>query len=350
MTNKLEKTAKANADFAEGVIGRAAQIISQPRLVEEEDPTPAIEFLQQARDEFINAEPKWNKNHRTYRWPNLLADIGNRLKQDHQANPETWTPIDDFQRCYGTEALSAKLESIGPEIGEQARLRTMDGGRILLMNDKEIAEHVLMQETARFLERHGLKVEMCRDWEDPSAPLDYQGTVDGETWAFELTQMREEVEESHIKIGHPKERRTVEELWERVTPIPENPDGPKALQQSLDKAIKHGKQESKLGRLNGAKYCLVILNKQFLFRDDWEQAEWQSLDGFNAVLVVHEDIFTAERRWEVKMPDAFGKPLPPETVERLASPNSTATAIPEGENFREEEIEKILQAEEKLFN
>ena len=44
---------------------------------------------------------------------------------------------------------------------------------------------------------------------------------------------------------------------------------------------------SKLEQLDGAKYCLVLHNQQFLSLEEWTKAKIPSLSKFDAVIVLH---------------------------------------------------------------
>ena len=134
---------------------------------------------------------------------------------------------------------------------------------------------------------------MSREWEDPNAPLDYRGTVDGTPWAFELTQLREDPKKGyHRKIGHPKDRRTLDQQFREFaeTPMPRVPRGPEELQRNLNKAIGHGRKESKIKKLGGAKYCLVIHNQQFVNPEDWEKITWPDFGEVDAVIFFHDQL------------------------------------------------------------
>ena len=181
-----------------------------------------------------------------------------------------------------------------------------------------------MKGTEEFLKGQGLEVEMSREWEDPNAPLDYRGTVDGVPWAFELTQLREDPKKGyHRKIGHPKERKTLDEqlrVFEEQR-LPKVPNGPEALQRNLNQAIQHGKTEGKTKTLRGAKYCLLIHNQQFTNPEDWEKITWPDLGDFDVVMILHDQMIPPARVWQVIPPDGYGSPVETgkmEDVERLA--------------------------------
>ena len=133
-----------------------------------------------------------------------------------------------------------------------AEERTIAAGRLGFMDEKELYEHFLMKATEEFLKTQALEVEMSREWEDPNAPLDYRGTVDGTPWAFELTRLREDPKKGyHRKIGHPKDRRTLDEQLREFAevPMPRVPKGPEALQRNLKpshRARQEGKQDKGL--------------------------------------------------------------------------------------------------------
>ena len=127
-------------------------------------------------------------------------------------SPDSLVPISEWGQAHVPVAMASKLGEAAPIIARMAEERTISAGRIGVMSRKELDEHFLMKATEEFLRGQGQEVEMSREWEDPNAPLDYRGTVDGVPWAFELTKLREDPEGYHRKIGHPKDGA---EDWER---------------------------------------------------------------------------------------------------------------------------------------
>ena len=71
------------------------------------------------------------------------------------------------------------------------------------------------------------------------------------------------------------------------------------LQHALDNAVEHGQKRSKKAELNSAKYCLVIHNKQFLYIPDWDEITWPDLRGFDAVMILHDEIIPPVQVWQV---------------------------------------------------
>ena len=186
------------------------------------------------------------------------------------------------------------------------------------MSDKELREYDLMRKAVLFLTQQGLTVSVAWDRENPNDPIDYRATIDGVAWAFELTELRLDPKENyHRKVGHPKDKRSIEEQLEALAmPLPQVPDGPDALQTALNDAITHGSKPSKLTVLNGAKYCLVLHNQQFLYAPDWEAVAMPDISAFDAVLILHQEIYPLVETWEV-MQNGFAKPLRSHNVDDL---------------------------------
>ena len=90
-----------------------------------------------------------------------------------------------------------------------------------------------------------------------------------------------------------------------------------SLQIALNAAVKHGSKEGKLKALNGAKYCLVLHNRQFCYVPSWEEIIWPDLSPFDAVLILHQESIPPAQVWEVRR-NGFGKPLPSQNVDDLA--------------------------------
>ena len=150
--------------------------------------------------------------------------------------------------------------------------------------------------------------------------LDYRGTVDRVPWAFELTQLREDPKKGyHRKIGHPKERKTLDKQLRAFAevPMPKVPRGPEVLQRNLNQAFEHGRKENKTRTLSGAKYCLVIHNQQFTNPEDWEKITRPDLGEIDAVILLHAQLVPPGQVWQVIPPDAFGRTVQSSTVEDL---------------------------------
>lgn len=315
MNSTAKEAVNANAEFITDIMSPAAKFFKSP----ESDRTPLVDVLQQARDEFLKNETKGRKNARTYYWATLLNDLKWYLVNHEAADPDSFSPITDWEQVHAPTTVADTLLQATEVIKKKAQERTITMGRVDAMTEKEFGEHMLMQATAEFLTQQGLNVQMSREWEDPSAPLDYRGTVDGTPWAFELTAMREDPKKDyHRKTGHPKEKKSPEEQLENLQkPLPQIPDGSEALQRNLNKAIEHGRKRCKVRALDGAKYCLVIHNPQYLYIPDWQEITCPSLEGLDAVMLFHEEIVPPARVWQVIPPDAFGKTVKGGTVEDL---------------------------------
>ena len=318
MSNSVEDTAKVNAEFVTCVTRRAAEILRKAQKDHEEIP-PVIEALRQARDEFQEKESRKQKGLRTYHWANLVNDLRWYLINHECADAETFTPIGQWKRTHDPATMADTLTEAAPIISRTVEKRTITTNRLRTMNEKELGEYLLMKTTAEFLKEQGLKVEINWEREDPSAPLDYRGTVNGASWAFELTKMREDPEEGyHRKAGHPKERKSIEDQMKQLEePLPQIPDGPEELQRNLDRAVGHGRKESKTRELDGSKYCLVIHNRQFLYVPDWQKITWPDLEDFDAVMILHDEMIPPARVWQVIPPDAFGRTVDSGKVDDL---------------------------------
>ncbi len=317
MATKVQEAASANAEFVRCVILRAADMVAEPRGGQH-GRTPAIEALRQARDEFLPQETKGQKKLRTYHWGNLVNDVKWFLVNREGADPDSLSPITQWEHDLAPAIVADKLREAAQAIADVTRENTMVDVRLGAMSDDQLGEYVLMQKTAEFLRQHGLEVALAREWEDPNAPLDYRGTVDGAPWAFELTELRKDPGHYHRKVGHPKGKKNLkEQLEELERPLPQVPDGQEALQENLDKAVEHGMKKSKKKALDGAKYCLVVHNQQFLFAPDWQEITWPDLGEFDAVVIFHDQMLPPARVWQVMPQDAFGRPVTSKNVEDL---------------------------------
>ena len=136
-------------------------------------------------------------------------------------------------------------------------------------------------------------------------------------WAFELTELRIDAKGAHLAVGHPKDRKSVsEQLAQLAASLPQVPDGADNLQKAINKAVEHGSKASKVAALSGARYCLVLHNQQFLYAPDWEAIAMPDIRAFDAVLVMHEEIYPLVQTWEV-MRSGFGKPMRSHNVNDL---------------------------------
>lgn len=320
MDDKVRAAAKANAQYAMKVITRAAEILVEAHP-ECGETCYATEALHQAEQEFRRDESRRHRNARTYHWGNLGNDIRSYFVKHQGADPESLTPIWDWERERGLSNVSETLREAAHAIANIAEEKTMTAGVVGTMTVEEQDEYSLMQSAAEFLRGRGLDVPMDAEWwEGPNAPLDYRGTVDGVPWAFELTQLREDPKKGyHRKIGNPKERKTLDEQLRAFAevPMPIVPRGPEVLQRNLNQAFEHGRRENKTRALSRAKYCLVIHNQQFTNPEDWEKITWPDLGEINAVIFFHDQLAPPGQVWQVIPPDTFGRTVESGTVEDL---------------------------------
>ena len=309
MESNKSSTPSVNANFAATVINRAAEIVAGT-VPAAEAGCDAFSALQQAKDEFIAAETLRQKKGRTYAWPLLLKDIGQYIKSREPAFADSRRPpIADWSEATDPVAVAQTLREAALPISRMVAERTRWAAKFDAMSEQESAEYQLMRKAAAFLSQHGLTIHVAWDRESPNDPIDYRATVDGREWGFELTELRIDAEGSHLTVGHPKERKSIrDQLAELAAPLPQAPDGPDVLQKTLNNAVNHGRKASKLGALNGVRYCLVLYNRQFLYAPDWEAITLPDLTVFDAVLVLHQENFPTAQTWQV-LRNGFGKTL-----------------------------------------
>ena len=308
MTHISSDTPSINANFATTVINRAAEIVAGAAPAAETG-CDAFSALQQARNEFKAGETHQQEKSRTYGWALLMKDVGQYIKSREPEFAHSRTPIVDWSEATDPVAVAQTLREAALPISRMVAERTRWAAKFDAMSEQESAEYELMRKAAAFLSQHGLTIYVAWDRENPNDPIDYRATVDGREWAFELTELRIDAESSHLTVGHPKERKSIrEQLAELAAPLPQVPDGPDALQKALNNAVNHGRKASKLGALNGVRYCLVLYNRQFLYAPDWEAITLPDLTVFDAVLVLHQENFPTAQTWQV-LRNGFGKTL-----------------------------------------
>ncbi len=318
MTRITDDTPSINAKFAATALNRAAELIADPVTRAELDGS-VIGALQQAKNEFIAAETHRQKSGRTYGWSWLRKDLGEYIQSRYPTYAASFTPISDWNDETSPGSMAQTLREAAVTIAGLVAERTSAAGKFEAMTPQERAEYELMRNVAAFLDRQGLTITVAWDRENPNDPIDYRGTVDGVAWAFELIELRIDAKGSHLTVGHPKERKRIpEQIKELAAPMPQIPDGPDALQKALDAAVSHGNKMSKLNALNGARYCLVLHNRQFLYAPDWEAIAMPDLSAFDAVLILHQDSVAAAQTWEAATQDGFNKALLSQNVSDLS--------------------------------
>ena len=318
MNRVPESTASANAEFAKTILHRAADIFNsyQQAMLD----TNAYTALEQARDEFIAQEPKSKRGQRTYGFRHLTMDLGNLIRQRHPEYADEWAPINRWNANSDKETVVNTLQEAEAIISTTVSERTRTATKFELMSEKERGEYLVMQEAKAFLQQQGLTVQVEWERQDPKAdPIDYWATINGTRWAVEITEIRTDAKESHRKVGSPKAHKTVDqELEELRAPIPKVEDGPTALRAALDKAIRHGNQPSKINALHGAKYCLIVHNRQFLYEPSWLEITYPDRGAIHAVLILHIDDLSPTKAWEVIPDDSFGEAIKSQNISDLA--------------------------------
>lgn len=338
MTRMSSDTPSINANFAATVINRAAEIFAGAAISRKEE-CYVVDALQQARDEFRAAETRKQQKIRTYGLPHLRRDLRHFITGRYPEYADLLGPITQWSGETAPAAVVETLREAAVNISMTVEERTRMASKFDAMSDKELREYDLMRKTVAFLTSHGLKVSVAWNRENPNYPIDYRATANGVEWAFELTELRLDPKENyHRKVGHPKDKRSIAEQLDMLAmPLPQMPDGPDSLQTALNDAITHGSKPSKLTALNGAKYCLVLHNQQFLYGPDWEAIAMPDISTFDAVLVMHEEIYPLVRTWEV-MQNGFGKPMRSHNVNDLgdiiAFKNSNRTHRSEPERVK----------------
>ena len=314
MVNTVKDSVEANTEFTKGLMLRAAAIVGDAR----KERIPVIDALRQARDEFLKTESKQRKKARTYHFGDLVHDLRWYVIEHENGDAQSLAPLAEWEQQQDPGSLAEKLKGAGESIASTVEEQTKSEGWFRKLNDQELGEYILMQRAVTFLGKQGLTVEI--DWEgrNRNSPIDYQGKVDGETWAFELKQLREDPEGYQRKMGHPNEKKPLEEqLASLQEPLPRTPGGPDSLRKNLTRLVENAKRKAN-EIPNGTKYCLVIHNRQFLYIPDWEEVTWPNLGSFNAVMILHEETMPFAQVWEVISPSDFGRPVQSQTLENLA--------------------------------
>ena len=316
MLTGAQTTADINADFALAIINRAAHIVASSTPQDGEN-SNAYEALAKAGDEFLAG--KKNKR-RTYGWTLLVHDLREFLEEQGIIEKGTWASIGTWSTATEPKKVARTLLEAAPIVSQLARERTESASMFELMKPEHQQEHILMGKAASFLTSQGLKVAIEWHRENPdNDPIDFGGTIDDVPWAFELKRLRSDPEGSKRKVGHRKERKSLkEQLAELAKPIPKEPDSPEELQKAIDKAITDASKTSKLDAANGANYCLVIHNQQFLYVPSWEHVSSPDLSAFDAVLILHQDDLTAAKAWEVPKQSGLNTVLPSQDINDLA--------------------------------
>jgi AcrR family transcriptional regulator len=177
MVSAIQDAAKTDAETAKQVILRAAEILESPEEHQQEIPA-VIEAVRAAWTEFLDGESETHRNKRTYHRAQMINDVKWHVAVHGGADTNSLHPIHDWEQTLPPDAVAETLKEAARAIAEEVRQRTINAGRLGMMSDAQIAEHMLMRETKRFLRRQGLEVDM-EERDDPAVPIDYWGTVNG---------------------------------------------------------------------------------------------------------------------------------------------------------------------------
>ncbi len=152
-----------------------------------------------------------------------------------------------------------------------------------MSNRNEITEYRAMEVVDNFLQKAGLVTNI--QWERPDSNVfpDYWGEVNNQRWAFEITRLMKFDDSAFVKIRTASDLENLSHLI-----IPQVPTDAKTFRRRVEKAISVKSQEKRLSLLNGAQYCLVLINEQFHFAEMWEEGFGDfDVSAFDSVIVVH---------------------------------------------------------------
>ena len=234
MPHATKSPATVNADFATAIILRAADLVDSAAADQGDNPN-AFETLQKARDEFAAGHLHRDEKGGTYSWPQLVSDLRNYLKSSGIIAQDTREGVTQWSMDTDHNEVARILRETAPHISKLVYDRTEAATTFELMDEKQRGEHLLMKRAAAFLSQQGLEVEIQWGREDPGAPLDFRGTIDGIPWAFELKALRKDPKTYHRQVGHPKDRRNHEQQLESLAAcLPQIRDDAETLQQAID--------------------------------------------------------------------------------------------------------------------
>ncbi len=302
-----QTTADINADFVLAIINRAAHIVASSTPQDGENPN-AYEALAKARDQLLVGR---KSRQRTYGWTLLVHDLRELLEEQGVIEKDTWASIGTWSTATDSKEVATTLMEVAPLVSQLVRERTESATMFELMKPQHQQEHLLMEKAASFFASQGLKVAIeWRRGNPDHDPIDFRGTIDGAPWAFELKQLRSDPEDFHRKVGDPRERKSLkDQLAELEKPMPRIPDDAATLQRVLDNTIRNATHESKLEKLDGAQYCLVLHNQQFLAPEEWAKVTIPHLSGSDAVIVLHDETLPPAHVWEVLLQTGIHKPI-----------------------------------------
>ena len=148
---------------------------------------------------------------------------------------------------------------------------------------KEVTEQGSMQLVADRLTEVGLKIEIQWNRPDVSAFPDYKGSVNGQPWAFEITQIMRPNPKGFIYIHNSED---LEKLGESM--LPQVPTDLETLQEVLQERIREKSASKRTNKLDqNEKYCLILIDNQFFYDENWlHTLATQDYSAFDAVVTI----------------------------------------------------------------
>ena len=198
--------------------------------------------------------------------------------------------------------------------------------------DKEVIEQEAMKLVADRLTEAGLKVEIQWNRPDSNAFPDYKGSINGQPWAFEITQMMRPNPKGfkYIRsldvlkvpslddLKNPSED-TLKNLEKSI--LPQVPTNLETLQDVLQERIREKSAPQRTRKLDqDEKYCLILIDNQFFYDEDWLYTiANQDYSVFDTVVAVHSHLpFGYESVCqEVEPPVTACPKIPPEWSQHI---------------------------------
>ena len=189
----------------------------------------------------------------------------------------------------------------------------------------EVTERKTMETISDFLQTSGLSTSVQWLRSDPNLFPDYWAVVGGQQWAFEITRLWDLPRRAY-KPKHTAQ--TVAEIKDSLNTYPVPTDAG-TLRDVLNKAFSDKGEPKKLALLNGASYCLIIVNGQFDDLDAWVGMDSMfNLSAFRSVIIAHFPV--SDPKSELMFPsdlqpvcevwkNGFGTELPKHTIAELFS-------------------------------
>ena len=187
----------------------------------------------------------------------------------------------------------------------------------------EVTERKTMETVRDFLRESGLSTSVQWLRHNSNDFPDYWTKVGGQQWAFEITRLWELPRMAY------KRRPTARNVAEIKSSLNTYrvPTDAGTLQDVLKKAFSDKSEPKKLALLNGASYCLIIVNGQFDDLDAWVGMDSQfNLSAFHSVIIAHFPVSDPKNKlicpsdlqpvcevWK----NGFGTELPKHTIGEL---------------------------------